>query len=215
MVQGVKRRYRSDPSDPGQSGAVTIEKYLAGKDPYRVAPPNEIPTPWPYVKCLVTQEAEDLFVKIMHDCEKICDEHFITIRDVRVDTLMRKDFEHKGTPCLIIDTNDTDTRRWQEAATDLHDLVQKTRPRNQEMFKVEVRNSLKMYSDVSSCLPDDKNLLQYIEDIQPRLLEVVQEKLPSSWTSIAYHMRGSRTSGQAAPKPTVLVFVKPGTSYFF
>ncbi|KAH7350573.1 hypothetical protein BKA65DRAFT_498580 [Rhexocercosporidium sp. MPI-PUGE-AT-0058] len=217
MVQGVKRKYRTDSSEPGQqSGSVMIERYLAGKDPFRVAPPQEIPTPWPYVQCAITPDADNVLRIIMSDCEKICEDHFITIRDINVIVLMRKDWEDQGTPCLIIETRDVDTTRWQAAAADLRDLVQKTKPKNDEAFKVEIRNSSRMYSDVSSCLSNDPDLDRYLDEVQPKIVTMVKEKLRSSWTSIAFHMRGPRSrENPSPPKPTVLIFVKPNTSYFF
>ncbi|KAL5325875.1 hypothetical protein ACEPPN_007009 [Leptodophora sp. 'Broadleaf-Isolate-01'] len=217
MVQGVKRKYRTDSSEAGQqSGMITIERYLAGKDTFRVAPPQEIPTPWPYIQCGITSEAENVLRTIMSDCEKICENHSITVRDIKVDILMRKDWEDKGTPCLIIETKDVNTARWQEAASDLRDLIQKTQLKDAEAFKVEIRNPSMMYADYSTCLPNDPDLGRYLDEVQPKILSMVKEKLQSSWTSIAFHMRGPRSrENQTPPRPTVLIFVKPNTRYFF
>ncbi|KAL2071118.1 hypothetical protein VTL71DRAFT_12353 [Oculimacula yallundae] len=227
MAPGLKRQYRPDVSDADQqSGNVSIEQYLAGKDPYRVAPPGEIPIPWPFRACPFPNNREEIEPAIQDECCNICAEYNITTRPADINTYRRKGSLTPVT-CLVIETRDIDTTHWQAAAAKLRNLVQEDRFRlpNGDVLKVEIRNGARMYADYSTCLPSDENLKRYLEEIEPKLIGLAKETLYSKCTSIAYHMRGSLDTYRfdssipcdylTPPRPTVIIYVKPGTTCVF
>ncbi|CZS88233.1 hypothetical protein WAI453_000656 [Rhynchosporium graminicola] len=221
MAKGSRRQYQSNDSEPGQqSGFVTIEHYMAGKDPYRVAPADEMPVPWPFVTHPKGEELGNIENSIRGECMNICQQHSITVRSVKVEVLSRKDYPSLPVPIpyLIIYTLDTNRTRWQAAANDLRNLVAKDRFRssNGNFIKVEVRNPARMYADFTTCLPVDQELQRYLDEVEPRIYALVLETLPSSWTMVCSHMRGPRsTQSLTPPRPTILVYVKPETVHSF
>lgn len=111
--------------------------------------------------------------------------------------------------CLIVNTRMSTTTNWLAAADDIWRLLVEVGVRAEE-YTVEIMNCWKLYADTSSCLDDDDELLAYIEEVQRDVEEFVAREL-REYTSIAYHLRIPRYDRDAPGKPTLVIFVPPGT----
>lgn len=191
------------------SGLGTIENWNAGKDPYRVAPYSLIPTPWPFQSAGCSQRGVDICRTLESKYMKIIQNHQVTYQSITCRSIWRKSFPSEATDTLVIYSLDDDTSNWQLAATEIFVLFIDAGISNTEI-KIEICNPMKMYRDVSSCIPDDHQILGAIRDVEPRVYDVVREKLGLVWTTIAYHMRGPKDD-LSTRKPTVLVTCKPGS----
>ena len=148
------------------------------------------------------------------DIEEILVRQEITITGLHTWTFReRTDFElDLDEPhVLAIETRDLNNERWEAAAQEIFVASQKWNlPAT--TLQVEIFNRDKLPQHKSALLPNDPTLISDLKTIKVKVISEVQERLGTSWTSIAFH---SRTSPSSTSKPTVLVFCKPKTDYDF
>lgn len=111
---------------------------------------------------------------------------------------------------VVIESVNQDPSNFKQAATEIHQIFTAA-GRPEFSVQIEIRNSKLMAANTSRPLPDDRNLLQAIEDVQQMILQRVKLYCEHNWTSIAFHMRGNRLQPDNLCKPTVVVFCKPGS----
>jgi hypothetical protein len=191
----------------------SIEDFVAGKDPYRAAPFGLIPTPYPFVEGVCTQKGADAHQAVEAQYMKVLDSYSITYSSIRFHSLWRKCYPADAVDTLIVETKDVTVSKWIEATSIILGLFYTAGLQPGEI-KVEICNPFKMYHDESTCLPDNKELLGAMREVEPRVLQVVRKELPGIWTSIAYHMRGP-TEDASNRKPTVVVTCLPESRHFF
>jgi hypothetical protein len=184
-------------------GVCSIEDFVAGKDLFRAAPVGLIPTPFPFESASCTQKGANVAQAVEPQYMQILQTHSINYQSIIFRSTWRKCFRSDAMDTLIVETLDVGNSNWKIAASQILGLFYTAGLQPGEI-KVEISNPVKMYRDISSCLPADNQLLEAIQEIEPLVLEVVRKELPDIWTSIAYHMRGpgEDISGR---KPTVMV----------
>jgi len=197
------------------SADYNIEKFVAGKDRFRVAPLNEIPTPWPFeqAQAKASEKANAILQNIKDDVHKICSGAGIDATYITMQKIWRKNVPQGAKDCLLVETLDDDPARWLVAATSIKTLLAKTSFEEDECI-VEIRNHRKMYSDISFPISNDAQLLACIREVQPKIRSIIDTRATDIWTSIAYHDRKSKFDKSAA-KHCVIIYVRPGSSAMF
>jgi hypothetical protein len=196
------------------SGASSIEYFVARKDPFRQAPSNEIPVPYPFDNHPASQEVHDIVESKRRSYEKVLEEFSITLRQVSVQTLNRRGFPSKKKNMLIILTRDENTGYWEQAATVIQGVIENAAGPAGLKIGVEIRNQEKMYFDASSIIRPDTAIHRALMQVQPIVSAQVEKSCPGYWKTIEYHMRGPRLRASDR-KPTVIITVKPGTRHLW
>ncbi|KFY07117.1 hypothetical protein V492_07433 [Pseudogymnoascus sp. VKM F-4246] len=197
----------------------SIEFYNACKDAYRVAPYNKIPVPWPLVMHSTSQAGRMVLDDIYEGIRKVLASHNITTSGMSTYNLSARDTPRKSKHTVVIETRDEPNDSWKMAATEIYELAESAAAVYQIEMRVEIRNAAKMSRNVSELVKDDSTI-NTITRIRPSIVAAVKQYCPGKWTSIAYHARGVQPWSSAQSwidsserKPTVIVFVKPGTKY--
>lgn len=166
---------------------------------------------WPYQITRGSDEAEKVVDGIKTQCEKILEENGIKL-DRAVVRGLRWTGGSRTRETLILATMDEDFQAWKVAATVIQEIVDKAlRKQNTDLkIKVEIRNELRMYKDVSTIIPPNTPIQIACEEAQEVILNQVQKSCPGNWTAILYHMRGPR-SQENDRKPTIMVCITPKT----
>jgi hypothetical protein len=199
---------------PIVTGASSIEYFVARKDPFRQAPSNEIPVPYPFDNHPASQEVHDIVKSKRRSYEKVLEEFSITLRQVSVQTLNRRGFPSKKKNMLIILTRDENTECWEQAATVIQGVIENAAGPAGLKIGVEIRNQEKMYFDASSIIRPDTDIHRALMQVQPIVSAQVKKSCPGYWKTIEYHMRGPRLRASDR-KPTVIITVKPGTRHLW
>ncbi|KAF4626568.1 hypothetical protein G7Y89_g11593 [Cudoniella acicularis] len=124
----------------------TIEAFLAGKDPYRVVPENQLPTPWrfaatdPSTKLSSIMTSEHFRSRIQYVLKKY---DIIAERLEPFQILGRPGPNTPPVDILFISTNDEDTTYWVDAVSQLLTLFRKE-GFAESKIKIEIRNPTKM-----------------------------------------------------------------------
>lgn len=217
MPPPIKRKFvpSSSSEDPWDSTThvCSIEEFMAGKDPFRVAPFGHIPTPYPYQQAGCTQKGADVAEALEGQYLETLRKFQINFSSISFRSTWQKTFRSEAADTLFIATHDIEPHKWLEAATEILNLFLTAGLSNSEV-KVEIFNPEKMYCDTSFCLPDDNQLLEAIRDIESDVAGAVRKHMPQIWTSIAYHMRGPRKN-ESVRKPTVLITCEPESRHMF
>ena len=192
---------------------MSIEEFMHHKDAYRVAPTYQITTPWPFRQGPPTTVGEDVFANEEITIRGLLNDLKVEPASIVMRSIWPKGAQAEAQDCLIVDTKDEQPITWVKAAVEIHRLLMKTNLKSQP-FKVEIRNTNKMYADVSSALHNDESLLGYIADVKNELKKVINQKLPNAWASLAFHMRSGKFN-HGEERPTAIVYVKPGSKFRF
>ena len=120
---------------------------MDGKDRYRVAPGGKITVPWPFKISEASDEAEETFKSIEKQCMTILHASGINLFDCMVVGMEGPGRSKKDT--LIIDVRSERSTHWQQAASQILDLLNGviSSARSELKFRVELRDSLRMYQD--------------------------------------------------------------------
>ncbi|KFY30485.1 hypothetical protein V494_08146 [Pseudogymnoascus sp. VKM F-4513 (FW-928)] len=202
-----------------KTGMCSIEYYASCKDPYRVAS-NNIPVGWPWLCARASEAANDLGDQLYEPIQKVLSDYNISGGCAK-----NYNFAPRYTPedahyiCLIR-TRDEFNASWRKAADEIYnDIIEPAATAVGIKMTVEICNEDKMYKDASSLITDDSTI-NTITRIRPCIVAAVKQHCPGKWTSIAYHAREVQpwSSSQSwidssERKPTVIVFVKPGTNH--
>ena len=114
---------------------------------------------------------------------------------------------------LLIETTMTDTSQWKESAMDLFRLFREA-GMNSDRIEVEISNPLHPTDNTSHVLRDE-TIASAIEAIKEKIFTEVKSRLGSSWSSVAFHTRTPRVCQSSKQKPTVIVFVREGSTADF
>jgi hypothetical protein len=199
-----------------ESGLCSIDFYMAAKDPYRVAPGNKIPVPWPYHMSRASDDAVAIADAVQNDYKKVLADFSINLQDTRVRGLCpRGYFEPQDT--LIINTHDEDFHRWKEAATVIQWILDSATSRRDSGHKlrVEIRNDTKLFRDVSSIIKPNSLAHKACMQVESAVYEKVKQSCPGQWRIISYHMRGPALQPADDRKPTIMVGIVPGARSFW
>lgn len=121
-----------------------------------------------------------------------------------ISSLWRTGSEGEKSDWCIVSTFDTSPETWRGIAGEIRDLLVE---RGWGEARVEIRNTSKMYTDFSTCLPTDAQLLDYITRVTPEIEELVDREM--EYTSLAFHQMVSKWD-DTIPRSTLIVFVEPG-----
>ncbi|CZR56657.1 uncharacterized protein PAC_06546 [Phialocephala subalpina] len=194
--------------------ACTIEQYNAGKDLFNVVA-RGLPRPWPSAIGVSSEKVSSLKgtpkqFRVNDQIFEITTKYGVDQEGISVYWTYRIGHRGHGVDTWTIRCRGNDPRNYKAAALEVQQvLIAAGMPRND--FNVQFTNSRLAYRDESYAIPDDPSLIGTIEDIQPKVLQMVREQLPRTWTSIAYHMRGKMNCEPKEMKPTVVVFCKPNS----
>ncbi|MCJ1238878.1 hypothetical protein MMC14_006870 [Varicellaria rhodocarpa] len=194
----------------------SIEEWNALKDSYRKTYPG-LPLQRPFREYPAEPGVHEMIerqLSVGGDIEGILIQQQIAIKGLHTWTFReRTDFELEldEPHVLAIETKDLNNERWETAAQEIFMAAQKWHlPAT--TLQVEIFNRDKLPQHKSALLPNDPTLISDLETIKVKIISEVQQRLSTSWTSIAFH---SRTSRSSTSKPTVIVFCKPKTEYDF
>jgi hypothetical protein len=189
------------------SGACSIEFFMASKDPFRVGPANKITIPWPFDRTRSPDEAHAIADAIRDDYEKVLRDSNITLHQASVERLAPKG-SSQSRDTLVILALDLDSRKWMDAATLIQDLLDKEIRRRKSVLQisVEIRNNEKMYRDTSSALRPNTPAHQVFMALESKVEEQVKRLCAGQCTSISYHMRGPSNQTENR-KPTIMVTI--------
>jgi hypothetical protein len=119
-----------------------------------------------------------------------------------------KGFPDKNQEFIVIYTSSENNDRWKDAAAKISDAISEPTLRLGITLKVEIRNSNKMYQDISSAPQKDMECFPVLEAVQSEVEEQVLKRYPDIWTTIGCRMRGPR--GQLADRiPTIIITTNP------
>jgi hypothetical protein len=194
---------------------LSIEEFLAGKDVFRATSAGRIPTAHPTQVISSSKEGDDISEILETRYIQVLKNYHISYTDISFRAIRRKSgLRTEAMDTLIIQTTDTDVTNWVIACSEILELFVDAGFDKTEV-NVEIWNRERMYQDVSRCLPNDALVVGAMEDVAPRVIKEVQKNLSDSWTSVAYHSRGPKSASLSVMKPTVIVFVEPGTRLMF
>ncbi|KFY09046.1 hypothetical protein V492_05670 [Pseudogymnoascus sp. VKM F-4246] len=131
----------------------SIEHYVAKKDPFRVAPTNQLPTSWPFdIKYEPGNPRKDRGV--FHGTLELrvrdtLDKFGITVTDISSPCLHPRGFPDAAQHILAILTPDTDTSHWQEAVDEIYEMVSAAAAQAGTRMGVMLENQRMSYSDIS------------------------------------------------------------------
>ncbi|KIN07468.1 hypothetical protein OIDMADRAFT_174437 [Oidiodendron maius Zn] len=218
-IRALSRKYvpsstSSEEYDP-ETGVCSVDFYFAAKDPFRVAPGNKIPVPWPYASRRASDRAVEIADTLRSDYMKVLSDFGIKPRDTYVRALFADYEQPRDT--LVINTHDEDPQSWKEAATVIQGMLDDTIRRQAHGFKisVEIRNDTKMYADVSSTIKHNSLAHQACMQVEQAVFEQVTKSCPGQWRVISYHMRGPPAWETGDQKPTIMVRIAPGAKSFW
>jgi hypothetical protein len=158
-----------------------------------VGPVGHILTPYPSQVGTCSQKGAAVAKVIDHLCMQILKTHRIQYLSISFRSIWRKCYSSEVADTLLIETHDTDTSAWQTAATEILQLFLDNGLKAGEI-KVEICSPIRTVRDHSRCLPDDERLLGAMQEVEPRVEEVVKRELSSTWTSIAFHIRVAKSA---------------------
>ncbi|KFY47122.1 hypothetical protein V494_00166 [Pseudogymnoascus sp. VKM F-4513 (FW-928)] len=200
----------------------SIEHYVAKKDPFRVAPTNQLPTSWPFnIKHEPgnprVDRGELFYGTLEHRVRDTLGRFGINVTSIAVPYLHPRGFPDAAQHILAILTPDTDTSHWQEAVDEIYEIVSAAAAQDGTRMSVMLENHHMSYSDISIVVaaPRADVMLAFIS-IEAAVEAAVQQSCPDAWTSIAYHYRKHKCTGHGngngnGPFPTVIVFVMSGS----
>lgn len=116
--------------------------------------------------------------------------------------------EEENLHTLLIDSDDEDPASWGVTAREMGDVFRIADITDEEI-EIEICNQNKLYYNISEILPDDENLLDAMQLLKPRVLNVLMAFFALEWSSVAFHMRHSKANEDAPRVPTILVFFFP------
>ena len=185
---------------------------MAAKDPYRQASGSRLPTPWP----VAIRSASAKGLKILEDLEKDILKHLsfhrINVYTLRVYTLATIGFPESAKDTLIVNTTDTNSETWNQAATKIYSIVKPAADLEAIDMRVEIRNPQLMNRDRSTIVPPNSDAHRTFEPLQQAVQQAVDEYLPGRCKGIYYHMRGPPEQTENRT-PTILITVEPRTTY--
>ncbi|KFX89850.1 hypothetical protein V490_06778 [Pseudogymnoascus sp. VKM F-3557] len=216
--------------DPGYC---SIEQFNAKKDPFRVAPTNKLPIPWPHDNKRIPLTPRDgEFIDAIEDIvlgglKKFGVGHRTTHDQKRTQWGFPRPIEDT----FIILSRDTDTTRWQEAVDYIYMMANEFTARSGTTVGVELENPYKRYSDISKAIEPGTAIHRSFLSIEPVVEAEVRKSCSNLWTSIAYHNRQNKfsttrdfpgypsvdppNSYDSTKRPTVIVFVTPGSMAYW
>ena len=197
-----------------ESGLCSIEFYMAAKDPFRVAPGDKIPVPWPYVSRKPSVVAREIADNLRQDCEGVLAAFDIKLRDFRVWGLAPTR-DHQARDTLILNTDGEDPQSWKEAATIIQKMLNDATSRRASgvEIRVEIRNNTLMYQDISSIIEPNSLAHKVFMEVENTVTEQVMKSCPGQWRAISYHMRG--VPFRKDPQPTIMIRISPGTHNYW
>lgn len=92
---------------------------------------------------------------------------------------------------LAITSTDKEPATWKDAAHEIFSLFQ-NRGFQSDRIEVEISNEQLAYDHVSSAIGGDELMLQELRAIQPSILQIANDIVGKSWSSIAFHNRRHR-----------------------
>jgi hypothetical protein len=203
----------SDPvtNMPIVTGACSIEFFVAAKDPFRAAPGNKIPFPWPYQFSRPSSQARDLLESLENEYKKVLQDNNIQLRHTAVMSLCRKGEHDPPRDTLLIFSEDIDTKNWKGAATEIQEIIDRASRKlnGNPTIRVEIRNEDMMYKDVSSIIKPQTVEQRACMEIEDAVQEQVKRSCPGDWTFIGYFMRGKTGQMETSRKLTLIVGIKP------
>ncbi|OBT86946.1 hypothetical protein VE02_04403 [Pseudogymnoascus sp. 03VT05] len=201
----VSNTLSSEGPDPG---LCSIEQYLAKKDRFQVAPTNKIPVSWPH----------DDKTRPLSDRYGVFDNALDIVK-----ILTQRGFPAAEERTVIVLTlwPEKDTARWQEAVDCINEIIKDAAARASTTMGVELESPSQRYYDISSAISPGTSVHKFFLQIEPVVEAEVKKLCSGLWTSIAYHNRYNKFSGNVGydeliqiefvEQPTVIIFVAPGS----
>lgn len=125
------------------------------------------------------------------------------------------------TVIILTQGKETDTTRWQEAVDCINEIIKDAAAQAGKKMGVELENPAKKYYDISSAISPGTSVHKSFLQIEHVVEAEMKDLCSGLWTSIAYHNRYSKFSGDVGfeeltpvefvEQPTVIVFVAPGS----
>ncbi|OBT86573.1 hypothetical protein VE02_05098 [Pseudogymnoascus sp. 03VT05] len=195
------------------TGTSTIELFTASKDTYRVAPFGKIPLPWPYSHGMASEKAAEMREIFEIVVQEILQKYHVTSSTTRVMRMWRRGLHSTAKDTLIISTDDTDTTMWSFAVDDIYDTVSPWATEVGLPFRVEIRNQILMYTDISTAPLYEEGVEDVMSQIEPVILAKVKSLISDSWKSVTVHGRQPLTAPRGdrdSNTTTVVILVQKG-----
>ena len=171
----------------------TLEEWFADRDHFRVVAPGPprllLVRAGPCsddIASVYSQHIEDDVMEILKG--KRITLSSITIQRQWTDQWGGRD---QALNTLVITSPDKDPTTWKDAAHEIFILFQ-NRGFQSERIEVEIFNAQLAYHNVSSAIGGDELMLQELRAIQPSILQIANDVMGKSWSSIAFHNRRHR-----------------------
>jgi len=161
-----------------------------------------------------SDKAKEIVDSLQNDYTKVLSDFGIKFHSAQARGLSANREQLQDT--FIIDTNDEGPGRWKEAATVIQELLDSIIRKQAHILKisVEIRNSSKMYQDVSSIIKPNTIVHQACMQVEQAINEKAVECCGEDLRAISYHMRGPSWQTENR-KPTIMIRISPGAKSFW
>ena len=181
----------------------SIESFVVHQDHYRITGRGS-PRPFPMKTTVCTTKmAEVTDIHVSSRAADILSNFSITASR----ELCRRSRLGHSVHTYLISTSSQHITHWRTAAERILQLFLTAGVVNDDI-EVEICNPVLMIQKTSHVLPNDDKLLGALDNIRPKVMEYLEENLSSIWTSVTYHLRGSKHNPAQPKIPTVLVFCR-------
>ncbi|EGE07991.1 hypothetical protein TEQG_06978 [Trichophyton equinum CBS 127.97] len=189
---------------------ISIERWIAGKDKFRVSADGQIPLLWRSKSLPVSVEVKDAYNSLVSpQIPAILARYELSFVGERLHRLQPLDGAYETRDVIGISTRDERPgRAWRDAVNEVLSLVKENIPDSQSI-QILLVNTDRMYDDVSSALPNAPSIVGPLEQVKSRIVEEVEISMSDLRPSIAFHMRRRRNDFSASRKPTVIIFCHP------
>lgn len=189
---------------------ISIERWIASKDKFRVSADGQIPLIWRSKSLPVSVKVKDAYDSLISSqIPAILARHKLSFVGERLHRLRPLDEAYETRDVIEILTQDERPgRAWQDSVNEVLGLVKVNIPDSQPI-QILLVNPDRMYDDVSSALPNDPSIVGPLKNVKSRIVEEVRTSMNDLRPSIAFHMRRRRNNFSAPRKPTVIIFCHP------
>ncbi|KFZ15271.1 hypothetical protein V501_02785 [Pseudogymnoascus sp. VKM F-4519 (FW-2642)] len=181
-------------------GPCSIEQYVAKKDCFRFAPTNKTPVSWPHDD-KTRPFMDDRYGAFDNALDNITRNALKEFGIRRCNTVVKK-LTQRGFPAaeertVIVLTvgTETDTTRWQEAVDCINEIINDAAAQVGETMGVELESPSQRYYDISSAISPGTSVHKLFLQIEHVVEAEVRKSCSGLWTSIAYHNRYNKFSG--------------------
>ncbi|KAL9105803.1 MAG: hypothetical protein Q9187_008655 [Circinaria calcarea] len=187
-------------------GVVSLEVFLAGLEPFRVAYPGKAAL-FPDDTHMATDAPIHRFTDFSHPkLKQILESHKIAYSSMG---LVRRREQQGSRPVFRVLTTDLEPENWENAAKEIHEFFSLQSFAN---IKVELENPGEVTKGVIFPIPSSHPKVTAYLNLETEFMNSVRYRLGSLWRSVGLYLLGTAPR-EGFCKPVIVITVTPGSSH--